>query len=312
MPSEQRKKYKTQEDWYHLAMDPSVDAEKHFSHRLACYKDIEEYRKRPLLVYFSKFGQGNQISLDDVSGFTDLISSFKEVKEVDILLHSEGGSAEATERIVNILRNKFEKVHFLIPHSAYSAATMMALSGNSITLHPSAVLGPIDPQINGIPARSIKRGFEKVREILKEEGPELLPAYIPLIEKYSLHLLEICDDSEKLSQQLVTEWLTEYMFADRVDKKEDIEKAVTFFSKYDEHLTHGRPLFLKKIEKFNLAISLAEGELEELLWEAYVLLDGFAERAQYLKLYENCSGIAFGKRQTQNPPPNALSSQTIY
>ena len=58
--------------------------------------------------------------------------------------------ADAAERLVKILRSNFDEVNFLIPHSAYSAATMLALSGDSIVMHPSAVLGPIDPQVNGI------------------------------------------------------------------------------------------------------------------------------------------------------------------
>lgn len=119
---------------------------------------------------------------------------------------------------------------------------MLALSGNTITLHPSATMGPIDPQLNGIPARSIKRGFERVRDIIKEEGPEVLPAYIPLIEKYSLDLLEICDDSEKLSKELVTTWLIEYMFNGE-KTEEDVKETVNFFSDYDTHLLHSRPLF---------------------------------------------------------------------
>lgn len=75
---------------------------------------------------------------------------------------------------------------------------MLALSGNSIVLHSSAILGPIDPQINGVPARSIKRGFEKAKDRIAKEGPEALPAYIPLIEKYSLELLELCEDFGKI------------------------------------------------------------------------------------------------------------------
>lgn len=90
---------------------------------------------------------------------------------------------------------------------------MIALSGDSITLHPSATLGPIDPQIGGVPARSIKRGFQNVKDHIKREGAEALPPYIPLIEKYTLPLLEICDDSEKLSKELVKTWLKAYMFS---------------------------------------------------------------------------------------------------
>src|SRR5690606_33670691 len=121
-----------------------------------------------------------------------------------------GGSPEATERMVSLLRSRFDDVAFLIPHSAYSAATMLALSGNEIILHPSATLGPIDPQVTqpphvfNAPTRSIIRGFSRVRARLKKEGPEALPAYIPMIEKYSIHLLEQCSDFEKLSRELVT------------------------------------------------------------------------------------------------------------
>ena len=124
--------------------------------RLSCYEAIEAIRKRPLLIYASKFinalpNTPNNIDISDIDGFTDLVQSIKGKSDsIDVLLHSPGGQPDATERIVHILRNKFKEVHFIVPHSAYSAATMLALSGDSITLHPSATLGPIDPQINGL------------------------------------------------------------------------------------------------------------------------------------------------------------------
>jgi len=127
--------------------------------RLACYEAIEQLRQRPLLIYASKFinalpNTPNNIDISDIDGFTDLVQSVRgKSKSIDVLLHSPGGQPDATERIVHILRNDFEEVHFIVPHSAYSAATMLALSGYSITLHPSATLGPIDPQINGTPYR---------------------------------------------------------------------------------------------------------------------------------------------------------------
>lgn len=209
--SRQRQRFKTTQDWYnYINNNQSLSGDFMLNLRVQCYQEIEKLRGRPLLVYASSFeapiGTPNSIDLSDVDGFTDLINLYNEKDEIDVLLHSQGGRPDATERIVNILRNNFSKVHFIIPHSAYSAATMLALSGNTITLHPSATMGPIDPQLNGTPARSIKRGFERVRDIIKEEGPEVLPAYIPLIEKYSLDLLEICDNSEKLSKELVTRW----------------------------------------------------------------------------------------------------------
>ena len=248
-------------------------------------------------------GTPNTIDLSDVDGFTDLINSAPDTKAVDILLHSPGGEPGPTERLVQILRNQFDDVHFLIPHSAYSAATMLALSGDSITLHPSAVLGPIDPQINGIPARSIKRAFEKVKEKIAKEGPETLSAYLPLLQKYSLELLELCEDSETLSKELVSTWLRKYMFRGKKDMDKKINEAVDYFSAYDTHLLHARPLSLEKLAKFNLKIELADETLQNLLWEVHILINGFFHvgATPFVKLYENGYGISWGKQIEQAP-----------
>lgn len=310
LPQPQRKKFKTAQDWNDFIgqvqqSGQGMTGQDLCTLRKVCYEEIEKHRGRPLLVYATKFLEGvpqgtpNFIDLSDVDGFTDLINSVKGNGSVDVLLHSPGGRPDATERLVGLLRGKFNEVNFLIPHSAYSAATMLALSGNSIILHPSGTLGPIDPQISGIPARSIKRGFEKVKECIAKEGPEALPAYIPLIEKYSLHLLELCEDSENLSRKLVSTWLKRYMF--KGDKKAvgKIQKAVNYFSDYDRHLLHSRPLSIDKLSKFGLKIELADETLQDLLWEAYILLNGLFNISPFVKLYESAHGVSWGKQVQQ-------------
>lgn len=280
--------------------------------RQKCYQDIEALRERPLIVYSVQFPQPSvptsfsppiSIDLEDIDGFTDLTESINDSDKIDVYLHSSGGSPEATERIVSLLRGKFKEVAFLVPHSAYSAATMLALSGNEIILHPSASLGPIDPQINGIPARALRRGFDKARKALKDEGPESLPAYIPLIEKYSLELLEICEDYERLSKELVTLWLSQYMFGEQ-DASEKIKQAVDFFASYDEHKTHSRSLTFERIKHLGLNITLAENELKSLLREAHILLNGFFELTPFIKIFENSSGLSWGRQfQIVTQPP---------
>jgi len=308
MAQTSRRRFTRLSDWYdflNAARQQGNSQINLYALRQGCYRDIEEKRGRPLIVYAVKFPLPPlpphvprppiYIDLEDVDGFVDLVDSIS-AKEVDILLHSPGGSPEATERIVDILRSKFEKVYFLIPHSAYSAATMLALSGDEVVLHWGASLGPIDPQINGIPARALKRGFEKAKKALQEEGPEALPAYVPLIEKYTLEMLEICEDYEQLSRELVTEWLLMYMFKDKEDKQQIVEKAVSFFSNYDNHRTHSRALTYSKIKHLNLKIYLADEELNRLLREAYILLNGFFDVTPFVKVYENSDGISWGKQ----------------
>ena len=307
-PTQQpRTKFKTAQDWYNFLQSKQgrISGPELFELRKACYVEIETLRGRPLLIYATKFLEGmppgtpNFIDLSDVDGFTDLINSVKGNGSVDVLLHSPGGRPDATERLVGLLRGRFKEVNFLIPHSAYSAATMLALSGNSIVLHPTAILGPIDPQINGVPARSIKRGFEKAKERIAKEGPEALPAYIPLIEKYSLELLELCDDSEKLSKELVSTWLKKYMFYGEKGADKKIKKAVSYFSDYDTHLMHSRPLPMEKLTAFGLKIELADDKLQDLLWEAYILLNGFFNVSPFVKLYESAYGVSWGKQFQQ-------------
>jgi len=298
-----RQLIKNKQEWFQFIQSGQKTLADLLEVRVACYRQIETLRNRPLIVYCSKFIQATpnitgltNIDLSDIDGFTDLVNSVAPNKSVDVLIHSPGGYPDATERIVEILRSKFEEVHFLIPHSAYSAATMLALSGDSVTLHPSATLGPIDPQINGAPARSIKRGFEKVKETVKQEGPESLPAYIPLIEKYSIELLEQCEDALNLSKILVTSWLKQYMLKDKKDNDEAIDTIVNFFADYDTHLTHSRPLVLSKIQTFGLNIVQSSGELSDLLWEAHLLIDGFFECSFFAKLFENAHGISWGRQ----------------
>lgn len=306
----QRKKFKTTQDWNDFIAASQQSGQKMtgkdlFALRKACYEEIEKYRERPLLIYATKFLEGapqgapNFIDLSDVDGFTDLINSVKGNDSVDVLLHSPGGRPDATERLVGLLRGKFKEVNFLIPHSAYSAATMLALSGNRIILHSSATLGPIDPQINGIPVRSIKRGFEKIKEKIAKEGPETLPAYIPLIEKYSIDLLELCEDAEKLSKELVSAWLKKYMFKGEKNVGRKITKAVKYLTDYDKHLMHSRPLPLEKLTEFGLRIELADDTLHDLLWEAYIMIKGFFSVTPFVKLYENAHGVSWGKQLQQ-------------
>lgn len=314
--SDPRRRFRSTQDWFNFVNEHpnGLNGDDLKSLRVACYEDIQKERGRPLIVYFSKLdppsGSQNAIDLQDIDGFADLVNAVEDSDSVDILINSPGGRADATERIVTILRSRFKEIHFIVPHSAYSAATMLALSGNTISLHPSATLGPIDPQINGIPARSIKRGFEKVKQIIKDEGPEALPAYLPLIEKYSLDLLEICDDNEKLSRELVQSWLKEYMFRDENDKAEQIEKAVAYFSNYDLHLIHSRPITLNKLKEFGLKVNIVDDPLRTLIREAYILINGFMTVSPFYKLYENTKDISWGKQvhlniqqpQPQRPP----------
>ena len=128
-------------------------------------------------------------------------------------------------------------------------------------------------------------------EKVAKDGIKILPAYVPLLQKYSLHLLELCEDSEKMSVNLTSSWLKKYMFKDDKNVNERVKKAVNYLSNYNEHLMHSRPLSIKKLSRLELKITSADDKLQDLLWEAYILINGLFSISSIIKLYENTKGV---------------------
>ncbi|WP_417478746.1 SDH family Clp fold serine proteinase [Maricaulis sp.] len=71
---------------------------------------------------------------------------------VDIILHTPGGLLHSAQQILHALKHHRGRKTAFIPYSAWSAGTMIALACDEIVLGSSAVIGPIDPQLGGLPA----------------------------------------------------------------------------------------------------------------------------------------------------------------
>jgi ClpP class serine protease len=68
---------------------------------------------------------------------------------IDLVLHSDGGDGTMPWRMMTLLREFAATVCLLVPHRAFSAATLAALGANKVIMHPMGMLGPIDPTVNG-------------------------------------------------------------------------------------------------------------------------------------------------------------------
>lgn len=85
------------------------------------------------------------ITDEDIQGLMEVIHGLYG-KNLDLILHSPGGSPEAASAIVSYLRSKFDDIRVIIPHAAMSAATMVACASNRIVMGRHSFIGPIDPQ----------------------------------------------------------------------------------------------------------------------------------------------------------------------
>lgn len=278
-----------------------------FELRRATMRRISAQTKRPLICYVARttnVGLGMTTSIDDsdLVGFTDLISSVSGTA-VDVFLVSNGGSAEATERIARLLRDKFSYVRVILPANAYSAATLLSFSADEMIMDAQATLGPIDPQINGIPARAILRAIENLEERLKQEGPRALPVYVPLLEKLDLHILEICKSAQELSEELARTWISRHMLKCAEDDPR-VNELVEFFSSYDLHKSHGRSIGRAKARELGLpAVFVEDVGLDALVRSLYNQYDIWFNMSPFYKMFENAEGVNWGRQVMIVPAP---------
>lgn len=268
------------------------------------YTLVSKITERPLLVYATAFHNPIKlqlaqpllsIDLSDKDGFWEIIDNIKE-DSIDVFLHSPGGSPDATESIVQMLRKKFKNIRFIITGAAKSAATMLALSGDEILMSHSAELGPIDPQIkvngNYSPAGSIKEQFERASEELKK-NPAQLPVWIPILEKFAPALLVQCDNYLDLAKKLVEEWLNTYMFCDDELSEEKAQRIADYLANEKNTLSHGRRIGYDKLKEIGVKVTLLEDQ-DEKLQEAIKLLHhsimATLDITGAVKIFENSNG----------------------
>jgi hypothetical protein len=61
---------------------------------------------------------------------------------IDLFIDSNGGSGTVPWRAVNLIREFTKKFVVLVPHHAFSAATLVALGADEIIMHRMGCLGP--------------------------------------------------------------------------------------------------------------------------------------------------------------------------
>jgi ClpP class serine protease len=104
---------------------------------------------------FFGFPLARYIDMDDAEKVLNAIRTTPPEQPIDMILHTPGGLAIAALQIARALRAHPGRVTVFVPHFAMSGGTLVALGADEIVMTGHAMLGPIDPQINGMPAASI-------------------------------------------------------------------------------------------------------------------------------------------------------------
>ncbi len=211
----------------------------------------------------AQYGAGLQIDLGDKTGFLQALSDIED-GPLDVLIHSPGGSPFAAESIVKLLRSRFQPIRFVVPHTAKSAATMLALSGNEILLGEAAELGPIDPQLRvmidqrpiTVPADAAIAQFAAIHKDVTT-NPDSMRGWPPILRQYGPSFLQECMNAINLSEQLVADWLKCYMLKGEKNAEQRAKNIAKWLATHDNFKSHSRPIWLDQLK--GSVASLAKG-----------------------------------------------------
>ena len=104
---------------------------------------------------FFSFPVSRMINLEDAQQIIPAIQETPPETPIDLVLHTPGGMVLAAMQIARAIKAHPSKVTVHVPVYAMSGGTLLALAANEIVMDAFSVLGPIDPQIFGLPAAGI-------------------------------------------------------------------------------------------------------------------------------------------------------------
>ena len=274
--------------------------------------ELAEFTGRPVIVYASGWLEGRpvsdpsvvSVSTRDIMGFMEAVHGLPR-GSLDLILHSPGGDANAAQAVMQYLRHQgFDDIRAIVPVSAMSAATMMALSCNEILMGWHSQLGPIDPQFTlmtpdgprSAPAQSILDQFE-LAKLECAQNPAALGAWLPILRSYGPGLLSQCVTAQQAAEDNVVEAMSRHMFGDlEPEEARSLSgKIAAWFNDHKTHRSHGRPLQYDDVVDQGVKVTLLESNdpLQDKVLSAWHGVQLSLSQVAVTKLVENHQGKAW-------------------
>ena len=282
---------------------------------------IATARKRGVLVIAADLrSRLASLTGEDLLAINDQLSSL-EGDAADVVLETPGGSGEAAEDIVRLIRRRFESVGVIVAGTAKSAGTILALAGDEILMGPESALGPIDAQISQkgkvFSADALLAGMDQIKREIEETG-KLNKAYIPMLQSLSPGELEHARNAQAFAEGLVRDWLVRFKFkywaehsssGSPVTQDEKIRRAADIAEALSDHgrwKTHNRSITIDDLHELRLQVTDFgdQDELADAIRRYYVLLRLTFDTNIY-KLFETPTSQIMRFENVVPTPPQA-------
>ena len=238
-----------------------------------------------------------------VSGVDDIVRASVEerrlaqatdVERLVVVVTTNGGYIEVVQRIVDTLRNHYQIVEFIVPNSAFSAGTVLVMSGDAIHMDYYSRLGPIDPQAERpdgrlVPALGYLERYDAL--ISKAQHGTITTAEVQLlIDGFDQAELYQYEHARELSISLLKQWLVSYKFKTwtttdtrgipvtdemREERAEEIARQLSDTQKWH---SHGHGISRKVLEKdLNLKVDDfgSDEALRRIIRDYHTLLEDY-------------------------------------
>ena len=273
-------------------------------------QELHNHTGRNVILYASGWLQKQNspttvsIGAEDIHGLMEVIPG-AEGDDLDLILHSPGGSPEAADAIVSYLRSRFSHIRVIVPNLAMSAATMISCAADEIVLGKHSFLGPTDPQIliptalgpRWVPAQAVLDQFDKAQQESTDRSK--LAAWLPMLSQYGPDLLVHCETALDLSRDLVKTWLENYMFNGRPDASGQAQTISEWLADHQQFKSHSRYISRTNLEDQGLVITRLEDDevLQDLSLSVFHAATHTFNGTPAAKIIENHTGRAYIKRE---------------
>jgi serine dehydrogenase proteinase len=241
---------------------------------------IESKLGEPLITYWNS--PNGSICDNDVTGLYGILRSMGRVEKLSLFIKSDGGSGQASLRMVNLLRQFARRLTVLVPLECESAATMLALGADKIRMGPLAHLSAVDTSLTH-DLSPIDRDNDRVSvsqdELHRVVGLWQRQARKDASNPYEslfgyVHPLVIgaVDRSSALSTKLCVEILSYHL--------RDVRKAKRISNILNSgYPSHDYPITLREARRIGLKVELLDETLNQLLFELNEIYSEMGQRA---------------------------------
>jgi ATP-dependent protease ClpP protease subunit len=267
--------------------------------RRAALAKLNRVTGRNIIIYYSGWLQkpnapGTQVNDADKNSFMTVVHGLDRNKGLDLILHTPGGDTAATESLVDYLRAMFGKdIRAIVPQLAMSAGTMMACAAREIVMGKHSSLGPIDPQLRGVPAHGVVEEFNRAHAEIKTD-PTRAYVWQPILQKYTPALIGECEKAIQWSNEMTKEWLITGMFEGDADAASKADTVIAELADHALTKSHARHLSGKRCQDIGLKVKFLEEDQrfqEAVLSVHHACILTLAGTSAF-KIVENHKGVA--------------------